>query len=214
MLPREKLIKYGPQVLDEAELLAIILGVGSKEVDVFLLSKSILDSLNNISDILEITYEELTMIKGIKEAKATKILASIEFAKRIFSYQSNQKKLDNPKDIYSLLRFDFIDKMHEEFFVLFLDKRLRLIKKEVMAIGEGNIVSIDIKKILKKALKYNASNLVLAHNHPYGGVKPSESDIITTKRLIQAANTIEIKVIDHLICTNNSYYSFLEEHII
>ena len=120
MLPREKLIKYGPQVLDESELLAIILGVGSKDEDVFILSKRILESLNNISDILEITYEELTMIKGIKEAKATKILASIEFAKRIFSYQSNKIKLDNPKDIYSLLRFDFIDKMHEEFFVLFL----------------------------------------------------------------------------------------------
>ena len=214
MLPREKLIKYGPQVLDESELLAIILGVGSKDEDVFILSKRILESLNNISDILEITYEELTMIKGIKEAKATKILASIEFAKRIFSYQSNKIKLDNPKDIYSLLRFDFIDKMHEEFFVLFLDKRLRLIRKEVIAIGEGNVVSIDIKKILKKALKYNALNLVLAHNHPSGSKTPSENDVITTKRLIDAANTIEIKVIDHLICTNSGYYSFLEEHII
>ena len=214
MLPREKLIKYGPQVLDESELLAIILGVGSKDEDVFILSKRILEGLNNISDILEITYEELTMIKGIKEAKATKILASIEFAKRIFSYQSNKIKLDNPKDIYSLLRFDFIDKMHEEFFVLFLDKRLRLIRKEVIAIGEGNVVSIDIKKILKKALKYNALNLVLAHNHPSGSKTPSENDVITTKRLIDAANTIEIKVIDHLICTNSGYYSFLEEHII
>ena len=97
---------------------------------------------------------------------------------------------------------------------MFLDKRLRLIRKEVIAIGEGNVVSIDIKKILKKALKYNALNLVLAHNHPSGSKTPSENDVITTKRLIDAANTIEIKVIDHLICTNSGYYSFLEEHII
>ena len=214
MLPREKLIKYGPTRLEEYELLSIILGVGSKDEDVFLLSKRILESLNNIKDILDITYEELISIKGIKCAKATKILASIEFAKRIFSYNSEPLRLDNPTDIYSLLQFDFLGKMHEEFFVLFLDKRLRLIKKEVMAIGAENIIHLDFKKILKTAIKCNASNLVLAHNHPNGSIKPSDSDIETTKRLKEAALLVEINIIDHLIIAKNNYYSFLKEHII
>ena len=214
MLPREKLIKYGPTRLEEYELLSIILGVGSKDEDVFLLSKRILESLNNIKDILDITYEELISVKGIKCAKATKILASIEFAKRIFSYNSEPLRLDNPTDIYSLLQFDFLGKMHEEFFVLFLDKRLRLIKKEVMAIGAENIIHLDFKKILKTAIKCNASNLVLAHNHPNGSIKPSESDIETTKKLKEAALLVEINIIDHLIIAKNNYYSFLKEHII
>ena len=214
MLPREKLIKYGPTRLEEYELLSIILGVGSKDEDVFLLSKRILESLNNIKDILDITYEELISVKGIKCAKATKILASIEFAKRIFSYNSESLRLDNPTDIYSLLQFDFLGKMHEEFFVLFLDKRLRLIKKEVMAIGAENIIHLDFKKILKTAIKCNASNLVLAHNHPNGSIKPRESDIETTKKLKEAALLVEINIIDHLIIAKNNYYSFLKEHII
>ena len=147
MLPREKLIKYGAQTLAEYELLAIILGVGSSDENVFDLAKKIISLYPNIKDLLEITYLELIKIKGIKEAKATKIIASIEFAKRIFEYKPARVKVDNPDTIYSLMRFELENKTHEEFFVLYLDKQLRLIKKELIATGTDDMILFDIKKI-------------------------------------------------------------------
>ena len=128
MLPREKLIKYGSQYLTEYELLAIILGVGSSSDNVFDLSKRILADYSNVKELLDISYEELIKIKGIKMAKATKIIASIEFAKRIFAYKPPKVKFDNPNSIYSFMCLEIANKTHEEFFVLYLDKRLHLIR--------------------------------------------------------------------------------------
>jgi DNA repair protein RadC len=212
MLPREKLIKYGAKYLAEYELLAIILGVGSSEENVFDLAKKIIDSCSNIKELLNLTYEELIEIKGIKQAKATKIIASIEFAKRIFEYKPSIVKLDNPKAIYSFMRLEFENKTHEEFFVLYLDKRLRLIKKELLAIGSDDILIFEVKEIFKIALKINSSNIVLIHNHPSGILKPSQSDLETTNEVVKIGKTLDITLIDHVIISNEGYYSFLENH--
>lgn len=206
------MIKFGVNNLTEYELLAIILGVGSSEENVFNLSKRILNNYENLKQLLEVTYEELIKIKGIKQAKATKIIASIEFAKRIFEYNPVKQKLDNPKTIYSLMRFDLEGKMHEEFFVLFLDNRLKLIKKKMIAKGNENILGFDVKNILKDALKIGSSNLVLIHNHPSGNPYPSTADIESTKAIIKACEAVDISVVDHLIIGTNNYYSFLENH--
>ena len=212
MLPREKLIKYGAQTLAEYELLAIILGVGSSDENVFDLAKKIISLYPNIKDLLEITYLELIKIKGIKEAKATKIIASIEFAKRIFEYKPARVKVDNPETIYSLMRFELENKTHEEFFVLYLDKQLRLIKKELIATGTDDMILFDIKKIFKTALKCDSNNLVLVHNHPSGTLCPSVSDIEATKKIISAAENLEINILDHVIITNSGFYSFAKKH--
>ena len=143
MLPRE-LIKYGSQNLAEYELLAIILGVGSSSENVFELSKRIIDSFDNLKELLDLSYEELIKIKGIKQAKATKIIASIEFAKRIFEYKPAKQKLANPYSIYSFMRYELESKAHEEFFVLYLDKRLRLIKKILLVLFFILIFSISV----------------------------------------------------------------------
>lgn len=214
MLPREKLIKYGAEYLAEYELLAIILGVGSNSENVFELAKRIIDSYSNIKELLNLTYEELIAIKGIKQAKATKIIASIEFAKRIFEYKPSKVKLDNPKLIYSFMRFELENKTHEEFFVLYLDKRLRVIKKELLAKGGDDILMFEIKEIFKGALKTNSSNIILVHNHPSGSLHPSHSDIETTKKAIEAAKCLDITIVDHVIISSEGYYSFLENHII
>ena len=212
MLPREKLIKYGAEYLAEYELLAIILGVGSSSENVFDLAKNIIENYSSIKDLLDISYEELIKIKGIKKAKATKIIASIEFAKRIFEYNPPKKKLDNPNTIYSFMRFDLENKAHEEFFVLYLDKRCRLIKKEMIAKGSDDILVFEIKEIFKRALKYDSSNIILVHNHPSGSLKPSVSDIETTKKAILAGESLQINIIDHVIISSEGYYSFLENH--
>ena len=214
MLPREKLVKYGVSYLEEFELLAIILGFGSNNESVFDLSKRILGSFDSVCDLIDLTYEELIQIKGIKQAKATKIIASIELAKRIFQYKPEDIKLDNPLVIYDLISYDIAYKKQEEFIVLFLNKALKLISKKVLAIGNDNLISIDIKEILRLALKLGASNLVLAHNHPSGTLKPSDSDINTTKKIIASASLLDITVIDHLIISIDGYYSFLEHKLI
>ena len=210
MLPREKLIKYGSQNLAEYELLAIILGVGSSNENVFELSKRIIDSFDNLKELLDLTYEELIKIKGIKQAKATKIIASIEFAKRIFEYKPAKQKLANPYSIYSFMRYDLESKDHEEFFVLYLDKRLRLIKKILLAKGGIDALSIETMEIFKYAIKLESSNIVLIHNHPHGSLNPSDSDIDTTNNILNIANNLQICVIDHLIISEQGYYSFLD----
>ena len=212
MLPREKLIKYGAKYLAEYELLAIILGVGSSDENVFDLAKKIIDGCTNIKELLDLTYEELIKIKGIKQAKATKIIASIEFAKRIFEYRPANIKLDNPQTIYSFMRLELENKTHEEFFVLYLDKRLRLIKKELLAIGSDDILIFEVKEIFKKALKLNSSNIILVHNHPSGSLTPSGSDLQTTNEVVKIGKNLEITLIDHVIISNEGYYSFLENH--
>lgn len=214
MMPREKLIKYGVNNLEEYELLSIILGFGSNDESVFELSKRIIDSLPSIRNLLDFSYEELIKIKGIKSAKATKIIASIELAKRIFSYQPEDVILDNPKEIYRVFKYDFINLKQEEFMVLFLDRRVRLIKKKVISKGSSNLVVLDMKDIFIEAIKCSCSNMILLHNHPSDNLCPSSSDIETTYKIINASKLLEINVLDHIIVGSQSYYSFLENDLL
>ena len=214
MMPREKLIKYGVNNLEEYELLAIILGFGSNSESVFDLSKRILNNLPSIRNLLDLSYEELINIKGIKSAKATKIIASIELAKRIFSYQPDSVVLDNPSEIHRIYKYDFINLKQEEFMVLFVDRRVRLIKKKIFSKGNNNMVVIDIKEIFNEAIKCSCNSIILLHNHPSDYLVPSSSDIVTTNKIIEAGKLLEINVLDHIIIGSNSYYSFLENDIL
>lgn len=211
MLPREKLVKYGVKYLEEYELLAIILGFGSNDENVFELSKRILASVSSVNNLLNLSYEDLIKIKGIKSAKATKIIASIELAKRIFSYRPNSYILDNPLEIYQMFRYDFINLKHEEFMVLFLDKRMRLIKSKMLSKGCSDIIFVDIKEVLNEAIKCESNNIILLHNHPSDILEPSKSDINTTLKIKEASNLLDINLIDHIIIGNSSYYSFVEK---
>lgn len=214
MLPREKLINYGVDMLEEEELIAIILGSGNRNDDVFTLSRKILDSVNKLSDLVDITYEELVAIKGIKCAKATKLIASLELAKRIFSYNARGIKLDGPKAIYENVKFDFLGKRQEQLLVLYLDKKMCLIKKKLLSLGSSDRLQIDKMEILRIAIKLSCVFVVMVHNHPSNTLSPSKADIETTKDFLEAAKAVGINLIDHLIITSNGYYSFLEEHII
>ena len=212
MLPREKLQQHGAETLSEDELLAIILGTGGKDENVFDLSKRILSQIENVANLKNLEYEELITIKGIKKAKATKIIASIELAKRIFKYNPKEIRLNTSKDTFEYLKYDFYGKKQEEFMVLFLDKRMRLIKKKMFALGNGNMICVDVKEIMKHALKLSAECLIIVHNHPSNYLKPSEEDIECTKKIDNAAKLLDIVLIDHVIMGQDGYYSFIEHH--
>lgn len=212
MLPREKLQEHGVFSLSDDELLAIILGTGGKNEDVFSLSKRILKNINSVSELRNLEYEELIRIKGIKKAKATKIIASIELAKRIFKYHPNEVLINSSTDTYEFLKYDFIGKTQEEFVVLYLDKKMKLIKKKMFALGNGNMIAIDVKEIMRYALKYNAECLIVVHNHPSNTLKPSEADIECTIKIDNACQLLDLVLIDHVIIGQDGYYSFIDHH--
>lgn len=211
-MPREKLVKYGASSLEEFELLAIILGSGTKNDDVFTISKNIIASIESIKNLKDYSYLELTKIKGIKLAKATKLIASIELAKRIFEYVPKKIRLKNPKSIYDLIKLDFIGKEQEELMIIFVDRKSILISKKIMAIGTNEMINVDLRAIVKEAIKINAFGLILVHNHPSDNLFPSESDLKTTKLLNKMLKIFNITLLDHLIISENNYYSFLEHH--
>ena len=164
VLAREKLVKYGEKALEDYELLAIILGTGSKNENVFELAKNILNQVSNTSELVNMSYHELINIKGIKRAKATKIIASIELAKRIFKNEKEEIYFKNPKEIYDFYKYDFINKKEELLVVLFFNSKMRLVTKKVLAIGGENIIHMEHKKIFMEAFKLGAVEIQLPLN--------------------------------------------------
>lgn len=210
MLPRERLIEFGPNYLSFEELLALIIGSGYKDLDVFHLARKLtLDY--TIEELLNLRYEEIIRIKGLKKAKATRIIASLELAKRIFAYIPKNLVLKDPDKIYNYLKSAYVGKTKEEFIVLFLDERVHLIKKETISTGDKEMVSIDIQALFKMAIKLDAKGIIMVHNHPSGDVRPSLNDKITTKEIFRYGKNIGIQLLDHMIIGNDKYYSFMLE---
>ena len=192
--PREKLLKKGAEYLTDSELLAIILRTGNKSESV---------NLKNM------TINTLTQIEGIKLGKASSILASFELAKRALK-NDEPIKFKNTIDMYNYIKNDFLYELQEKFIILLFDKQFKLIKKCEVFKGTIDAVNVYPREIFKEALKENASFIVLAHNHPGGEVMPSIQDDETTKILVKNGQLIGIKVVDHLIVTQNSYFSYYE----
>lgn len=207
--PREKLLKKGAEYLTDSELLAIILRTGNKSESVTELSNRILKRIGGVKNLKNMTINTLTQIEGIKLGKASSILASFELAKRALK---NDKpiKFKNTIDMYNYIKNDFLYELQEKFIILLFDKQFKLIKKCEVFKGTIDAVNVYPREIFKEALKENASFIVLAHNHPGGEVMPSIQDDEITKILVKNGQLIGIKVIDHLIVTPNSYFSYYE----
>lgn len=207
--PREKLLKKGAEYLTDSELLAIILRTGNKSESVTELSNRILKRIGGVKNLKNMTINTLTQIEGIKLGKASSILASFELAKRALK---NDKpiKFKNTIDMYNYIKNDFLYELQEKFIILLFDKQFKLIKKCEVFKGTIDAVNVYPREIFKEALKENASFIVLAHNHPGGEVMPSIQDDEITKILVKNGQLIGIKVVDHLIVTPNSYFSYYE----
>ena len=211
--PREKLLNRGPENLKDEELLAILLGTGFQGKGVLKLAKQILAKYPK-NKLLKIQPKQLTEIKGIGSSKASVILAAIEFVKRSLNLgEETIPVIQSPKDVIAQVSF-LRDKQREHFVVLFLNARNQLIFKKDLFIGTLNANLVHPREIFSEALKHNAASLILIHNHPSGDSEPSQDDLEITKRLVEAAKIMGVEIIDHLIISQKSYFSFKEKQLI
>lgn len=211
--PREKLLDKGRHVLTEAELIAILIGSGNRDETAVELSKRILASVgNNLNDLGKLSVQEMCKFKGIGEAKAISIVAALELGRRRKDTEKvKREKITASKDAFDIMKPLMIDLPHEEFWLLMLNRANLVIKKELISRGGVAGTVVDTKIIFKAAIENYASSIIICHNHPSGNLKPSEADIKITKNIKEAGKIMEIPLLDHLIVTENGFYSFADE---
>lgn len=211
--PREKLLLKGKFNLTNAELIAILIGSGTRSVSAVELSQIMLQSVdNNLIELSKMSVKDLMQFKGIGEAKAISIVAALELGKRRRSEESLQRKqVTSSKDMFEYLQITVSDVPYEAFWIVLLNRANRIIRS--IRISEGGMTGTvaDPKRIFKAAVDFHAASIILCHNHPSGNIKPSESDIKLTDKLRDAGKLLDIPVLDHLILGENKYFSFADE---
>jgi len=211
--PREKMLLNGKGSLTDAELIAILIGSGSRNESAVSLSQRILKGVENDLNILgKSSLKELMKYKGIGEAKAITIAAALELGRRRQLTDIKDKpQIRSSKDAYHILAPILMDLPHEEFWILLLNRANKVIARERVSLGGVAGTVVDAKIIFRKALESLASGIILCHNHPSGNLNPSRADLEITQRLKKAGETLEINVLDHLIITDGGYTSFADE---
>ncbi|WP_029520970.1 DNA repair protein RadC [Persephonella sp. IF05-L8] len=209
LMPREKALKYGLSSLSDAELLALSLGQGTKELNVLGLADLLLKKFKGLSSMKNITLEQLTEIKGIGKVKALQILSIFEIIKRI-EHQEENTIFSTPEDVYSHVKWLSKEKK-EQMLVLYTNTMNQLLGEEVVAIGSINVVSVRPRDIFQPAFKYNAYGIILVHNHPEGSPYPSKEDIEFTNLISRLSLEIGFELLDHIIVGKKDFYSFARE---
>lgn len=211
--PREKLVKKGVQSLSDAEIIALLIGSGTRNESAVELSKKVLKSANNnLNELGKLNIRDLTKMKGIGEAKAITILAALELGRRRkISEIIIKKKITQSKDVFELFQPTIGDLPHEEFWILLLNRSNRIIEKIKISQGGVSGTVIDVKIILKHAVEKLASSIILCHNHPSGNKASSSADDIITGKLKSGAELLDIQVIDHIIVADVEYFSYADE---
>ncbi|MDA9066248.1 DNA repair protein RadC [Flavobacteriales bacterium] len=214
--PREKLMAKGRQVLSDAELLAILIGSGNRSESAIELCKRILnDSQNNINQLAKLSVNDLMKYRGIGEAKAISIVAALELGRRRKSEAVLDKvQVTSSQHLYEYIKPVLEDLPHEEFWIVLLSRANKIIGKQLIGRGGISETTADIKLIFKKSIESLASAIILAHNHPSGNLKPSQSDLNLTKKIKDAAKLFDISILDHLIIGDGNYYSFNDEGVL
>lgn len=214
--PREKLILKGKSALSDAELIAILLGSGTRTVSAVDLAKKVLyPAGNNLHELARHTVKDLIKIKGIGEAKALTIVAALELGRRRKDLEGTEKaRIASSRDAYDVVKADLLDIAHEEFWIVLLNRANKVIKKSQISQGGVAGTVADPKIIFKIALEELASGIILAHNHPSGNLTASQADLDLTKKLKDAGKLLDIQVLDHLIIAGQKYFSFADEGII
>ncbi|GGI58298.1 RadC family protein [Winogradskyella haliclonae] len=214
--PREKLRDKGKSTLSDAELVAILIGSGSKEESAVDLCKRILASVdNNLNTLGKLSLKQLQSFKGIGEAKAITIAAALELGRRRKLEDAvKQEKIKSSRDVYDIMQPILGELSHEEFWILYLNNSNKVMHKQQLSKGGITGTLVDVRLVLKQALEVGALALILCHNHPSGTLKPSEADKNITQKMKTAALSLDIKVLDHLIITEKAYFSFADENIL
>jgi len=211
--PREKLIAKGVENLKDSELLAILLRTGTIGKNVIEIASQILSKYSK-KRLLQMTYQDLSKISGIDSAKATTLLAAFELSKRALEVNdTNLPVISDAKDALAQLS-DMRDLKKEHLVTLYLNAKNQLVHKETISMGTLNANLVHPREVFEPALKYSAAQIIVAHNHPSGDPKPSEDDLEVTKRLTEAGKMMGIELMDHVIVSKNSHFSFKEEKLL
>ncbi|MVO07831.1 DNA repair protein RadC [Flavobacterium sp. TP390] len=214
--PREKFLLKGKAALSDSELLAILIGSGTRNESAVQLCQRILASSNhNLTILSKLSIAQLMQFKGIGEAKAITIAAALELGRRRRVEEAVVlEKITSSKDVFELMQPIIGELAHEEFWVIYLNNANKIIYKSQISKGGITGTLVDSRVIFKIAFEYNATALILLHNHPSGKLQASQADITLTKNLQQASKSLEIQILDHIIITENHYFSFADEGIL
>lgn len=213
--PREKMLQKGRSALSDAELIAIIIGSGTRNESAVSLSKRILASANNNLNALgRLTIPDLMRFKGIGEAKAITIVAAMELGRRRRVEDAMQlKRITSSNSVFEFMQPVLGDLPHEEFWILYLNNSNKILKSLQLSKGGITGTVVDVRLVYKEAIQTGAVGIILVHNHPSGALKPSHADIQLTKKLKIAGDNLDIKVLDHVIITEKDYFSFADENM-
>jgi len=214
--PREKLLLKGRQSLSDAELIAILMGSGSRNESAVDLAKRILRTTSdNLVELSKLGVNDLMKFKGVGEAKAISIIAALELGKRRRGAEAlERKKISCSRDVFEYFSGIFGDNTWEAFYILLMNRANKVIRDIMISEGGISGTVADPKKIFKIGLENNATSIILCHNHPSGSVKPSDADIKLTRKLKQAGDMLDMPVLDHIIIGDEKYYSFSDEGVL
>lgn len=214
--PREKLLHKGKDALSDAELVAILISTGNRDESAVDLCKRILASAgNNLSTLGKMSIKQLMEFKGIGEAKAISIVAAMELGRRRRTEEALQlKKIESSYSVFELMQPILGELPHEEFWIIYVNNSNKVIHKKQLSKGGITGTLVDVRLVMKTAIEVGAIGIILSHNHPSGTLKPSEADKQITQKLKVAADSLDIKVLDHLIITEKAYFSFADEGIL
>lgn len=213
--PREKMLKSSATALSNTELMSLIIGTGGSQASAIDISRDLLGSYqNNLGKLSSLSARDLcSNFKGIGHAKACSIIAALELGKRL-----NLEDIDlsngiiNTDTAFAAIKSEIAFKEDEHFLAVYLNNANRILHKEIISMGGVAVVAVDVKKILRIALREKASCIILAHNHPSGSLTPSKEDIILTRKIKIASELMDIRLLDHFIVCGNRYYSFMENN--
>ena len=212
--PRERLVRFGEQVLSAQELLQLILGRGVAGESVAVTAQKLLAQFGSLQKLAEASIEELSSIKGIGLAKAAQIKAAFEIGRRLSTqaptYKS--KELTDPAKVYRLIKSKLKDYHKEHFYIIALNSRNHSIAE--ISLGSLNANIVHPREVFAEAIKSKAASVVFAHNHPSGDPEPSEDDLLLTKKLVESGKILGIEVADHIIVVKDNFFSFKNKGII
>ncbi len=214
--PREKLLQKGKMSLSDAELLAILIGSGSRNESAVELCKKVLASAgNSLTELGKLSVNQLTVHKGIGEAKAITIMAALELGRRRRTEEVlEKKKISSSASVFELMQPIIGELPHEEFWIIYLNNSNKVIDQLQLSKGGITGTLVDVRLALKKALELGATSIILSHNHPSGNLNPSSADKQLTQKLKTAGESLDIKILDHIIVTEKSYFSFADEGLL
>ena len=214
--PREKFLQKGKSSVSDSELLAIIMGSGNREEDALELARRILTSVNNSWHQLSLlSAKDLMKFKGIGESKAISIISALEIGRRRAAQEIPEKTIiGNSHDAYMILRNQLSDLRTEEFWAILLNNNNKVIHVSQLTQGGISQSIVDVRIPYKTALDHFSTGIIIAHNHPSGSLKPSREDINITQKIKEAGNTLSIQLLDHIIVTQDSYFSFSDSGLL